>query len=124
MNTAELVPIGVIAESSGIAVSAVRYYAEIGVITAAGRVGGKRRFDPDTVGRVSFIRRAREAGFSLDEIRTILDDQSGGWRDLVGAKIAELGERRDRLDAMIAMLGEIRECGCRAVASCPRLPAC
>lgn len=124
MNTAELVPIGVIAESSGIAVSAVRYYAEIGVITAAGRVGGKRRFDPDTVGRVSFIRRAREAGFSLDEIRTILDDQSGGWRDLVGAKIAELGERRDRLDAMIAMLGEIQECGCRAVASCPRLPAC
>ena len=117
---AELLPIGEVAKSTGVTVSAVRYYDEIGVITATARVGGKRRFDSDTVGRVSFIRRAQEAGFSLEEIRTILDETQGGWHDLVEDKLAELSERRDRLDTMIAMLGEIRDCGCEVVASCPR----
>ncbi len=120
MSAVALLPIGAVADSAGVAVSAVRYYDEIGVITATARVGGKRRFDPDTVGRVSFIRRAQEAGFSLEEIRTILDDAQGGWHDLVEEKLAELSERRDRLDTMIAMLGEIRDCGCEVVASCPR----
>ncbi len=120
MSAVALLPIGEVADSTGVAVSAVRYYDEIGVITATARVGGKRRFDPDTVGRVSFIRRAQEAGFSLEEIRTILDDAQGGWHYLVEEKLAELSERRDRLDTMIAMLGEIRDCGCEVVASCPR----
>ena len=88
MSAVALLPIGEVADSAGVAVSAVRYYDEIGVITAIARVGGKRRFDPDTVGRVSFIRRAQEAGFSLEEIRTILDDAQGGWHDLVEANLA------------------------------------
>ena len=75
MSSTRLLPIGEVAETTGIAVSAVRYYADIGVISTASRVGGKRRFDADTVGRVSFIRRAQEVGFSLDEIRRILDDE-------------------------------------------------
>lgn len=120
MSAVALLAIGEVADSTGVAVSAVRYYDEIGVITAATRIGGKRRFDPDTVGRVSFIRRAQEAGFSLGEIRTILDDTQGGWHDLVEAKLVELSERRDRLDTMIAMLAEIGDCGCAVVASCPR----
>jgi MerR family redox-sensitive transcriptional activator SoxR len=120
MSTSGLMPIGKVAESTGVAVSAVRYYDEIGVITAAIRIGGKRRFDPDTVGRVSFIRRSQEAGFSLDEIRTLLDDTQGDWRELVEGKLAELSQRRDRLDVMISMLVEMRNCGCEIVASCPR----
>ncbi len=124
MNGVDLLPIGEVARSTGLAVSAVRYYDEIGVITASARVGGKRRFDPDTVGRVSFIRRAQEAGFSLDEIRMILDETQGGWHGLVEDKLTELSERRDRLDTMIDMLAEIRDCGCDAVSNCPRaIPA-
>ena len=89
------------------------------MISSAARVGGKRRFDQATIGRVSFIRRAQEAGFSLEEIGTILDDETGIWRVLVDDKLIELIERRDRLDTMISMLAEIRECGCGAVAACP-----
>lgn len=121
MSDLALLPIGEVARNTGVAVSALRYYDQIGVITASTRVGGKRRFDPDTVGRVSFIRRAQEAGFTLDEIRMVLNDEQGGWRGLVEDKMAELSERRDRLDVMIAMLGEIRDCGCEVVASCPRV---
>ena len=119
MSSTDLLPIGEVAKTTGISVSAVRYYEEIGVISSAARVGGKRRFDQATIGRVSFIRRAQEAGFSLEEIGTILDDETGIWRVLVDDKLIELIERRDRLDTMISMLAEIRECGCGAVAACP-----
>jgi MerR family redox-sensitive transcriptional activator SoxR len=122
MSSIRLLRIGEVAETTGIAVSAVRYYEDIGVISATSRIGGKRRFDADTVGRVNFIRRAQEVGFSLDEIKTILDDEAGDWRDLVDDKLMELRGRRDRLDTMISMLAEIRECGCGAVASCPLVP--
>ncbi len=121
MSSTRLLPIGEVAETTGIAVSAVRFYEEIGVISCAARVGGKRRFDPATIGRVSFIQRAQEAGFSLEEIGTILDDETGSWRVLVDDKLIELTERKDRLETMISMLAEIRECGCGAVASCPRV---
>ena len=119
MSSVELLRIGEVAGVTGMSVSAVRYYEEIGVISAATRVGGKRRFDPETIGRVRFIQRAQQAGFSLEEIRTILDDESGAWRDLVDEKLVELTERRNQLDAIIATLNEGRECGCGAVASCP-----
>ncbi len=119
MSSTDLLAIGEVAKTTGISVSAVRYYEEIGVISSAARVGGKRRFDQATIGRVSFIRRAQEAGFSLEEIGTILDDETGIWRVLVDDKLIELTERRDRLDTMISMLAEIRECGCGAVAACP-----
>ena len=49
MSSTRLLPIGEVAETTGIAVSAVRYYADIGVISSAARVGGKRRFDPATI---------------------------------------------------------------------------
>lgn len=75
----------------------------------------------DDHGRVSFIRRAQSAGFSLDDIKLILDDQHRRWPELVRDKIAELQRRRDELDTMIDQLHEIGECGCHVVADCPRL---
>ena len=66
--TPDLLSIGQVAQTTGLAVSAVRYYDDIGLIEASARVGGKRRFAPEIVGRVSFVQRAQEAGFSLDEI--------------------------------------------------------
>ena len=114
--------IGEVADSTGLATSAVRYYDEIGLIAAATRIGGKRRFTPDTVGRVIFVKRCKDAGFSLEEIGLILDDTAGGWHDLVDAKRAELIARRDRLDQVIATLDEIRACGCQVVAECVLQP--
>lgn len=111
-------PIGAIAERTGLTVSTIRYYDEIGVIDSTERVGGKRRFAESTVGRVEFIRRARRAGFSLDEIRAILDDTRGDWRAIVDTKIVDLNDRRRELDGMLALLSEVRDCGCDVVATC------
>ncbi|MGI9599124.1 MAG: MerR family transcriptional regulator [Acidimicrobiales bacterium] len=116
-----LLPIGEVAAETGVAVSTVRYYDELGLISAAGRVGGKRRFDREAIGRVSFVRRSQEVGFSLEEIGAILDDRSGGWRHLVDRKLADLIAMRARLDTMIDVLGEVSACGCQAAAGCPAL---
>jgi DNA-binding transcriptional MerR regulator len=116
------VSIGVIAEQAGVSVATVRYYDDIGLITAVGRVGGKRRFDQDAVGRVNFIRRCQATGFSLEEIGQILDDSSGHWKPLISAKVVELQRSRDELDRMIAMLEEVGRCGCSVVATCDRMP--
>ena len=118
----DLLSIGQVAATTGIAISAVRYYDKIGLIETETRVGGKRRFSPETVGRVSFIRRMQDAGFSLEEAAKILDDGVGGWRELVDAKLVELHERRDQLDATIATLEEISMCGCSVVADCEAAP--
>lgn len=115
--------IGQVADKTGVAVSAIRYYEEIGLLETPDRVGGKRRFSIEAVGRISFVQRAKEVGFTLEQIGLILDDTGGEWRDLLDGKVLELEERRSRLDTMIDLLGEMRECGCEAVATCPSLGA-
>lgn len=116
----DLMAIGTLATATGVAVSALRYYDELGLIAPAARVGGKRHFDSPTVGRVNFIRRVQQVGFSLDEIRLLLDDTSGSWADAVTLKLGDLRAQRAELDAMIAVLEEVRLCGCEVVAECPR----
>jgi MerR family redox-sensitive transcriptional activator SoxR len=116
----ELLSIGDVASRTGVTVATVRYYDEIGLVSAPERVGGKRRFRHEAIGRINFIRRAQDSSFSLEEIREILDEREGGWRRVVDGKLAELEGRRSDLDAMIAILSEIRDCGCEVVASCER----
>lgn len=112
--------IGALASATGVSVTALRYYDEVGLVIPAGRVGGKRRYETSAVGRVSFVRRAQEVGFSLDQIRDILSDTTGGWHDIVDVKLDELRHRRARLDTLIDVLTEVRHCGCEAVSRCPR----
>ena len=121
MTTEHLLSIGELADTTGVTVSALRHYDEVGVITPVGRVGGKRRFSPDAVGRVNFIRRAQAAGFSLAEINDVLAETSAVARQLLATKIDELRRQQAELETTIAMLEEIQACGCDAVASCPAL---
>ena len=119
MTAEVLVPIGELSAATGVAVSALRHYDEIGVITPAERVGGKRRFTRDTVGRVNFVRRAQRFGFTLNEIRDILDDTSGQARQLAADKIDALRAQQVELATMIELLEEMMACGCEVVARCP-----
>lgn len=121
MSTDTLLPIGELAAATGTTVSALRHYDDLGVITPAERVGGKRRFSSETVGRVNFVRGAQKFGFSLSEIRDILDDQSGRSRQIVDEKIAALRAQQVELATMIDMLEEMKLCGCAVVAECPSL---
>jgi hypothetical protein len=58
---------------SGVNIETIRYYEKIGVMPAPGRsAGGFRIYGPDHLKRLSFVRRGRQLGFSLDEIRNLL----------------------------------------------------
>ncbi len=65
--------IGALAEATDTKVETVRYYERIGLLPEPGRTSGNyRAYSADHLGRLSFIRRARDLGFTLDQIRALL----------------------------------------------------
>ena len=68
------IPIGELSRRTGCKIETVRYYERIGLLPKARREGGGRfrRYDGDDVARLRFIRRARQLGFTLDEVRGLL----------------------------------------------------
>lgn len=121
MTDSPLLPIGQLADRTGVAVSAIRHYGDVGVLQPAVRIGGARHFSDDAVGRVNFVRRAQRFGFSLAEIRGILDDTSGATHRIVEVKLASLRSQQEELAMMISLLEEMKACGCQVVAECPAL---
>ncbi len=69
--------IGNAADRSGVSAKMIRYYEEIGLITASRRANGYRDYDANDVSVLQFIRRTRDLGFSLDEVSNLL----ALWRD-------------------------------------------
>lgn len=66
--------IGTVAEQSGVSIETIRYYERRGLLPAPPRTAsGYRQYTPDAVQRLRFIKRAQELGFSLEEIRELLD---------------------------------------------------
>lgn len=116
--------IGEVAQRSGVATSAIRYYEGLGLIQPAGRASGRRLFPESAARRLRAITAAREAGFSLDEIQRLLDSQAEGtndWVDLVEGKIGEIDQRIKRLRAVKRTLRDSLSCGCSAWDDCPIL---
>jgi MerR family mercuric resistance operon transcriptional regulator len=65
--------IGALSEQSGVNIETIRYYETIGVMPTPARSGGGYRiYGPDEVKRLHFVRRGRELGFSLDDLRGLL----------------------------------------------------
>ena len=71
MDDAELT-IGQVARRAGLNVSAIRFYEAEGLLPEAIRVSGQRRYSDEVFGRLAVIDVAKRAGFSLEEIRTLL----------------------------------------------------
>jgi MerR family redox-sensitive transcriptional activator SoxR len=117
--------IGEVAERSGVATSALRFYEREGLIESTRSAGGQRRYHRDVLRRVAFIRAAQHVGLSLDEIRDSLaslpdnrtptaadwEKLSRSWRPLLDDRIHELERLRDRLDSCIG-------CGCLSLRAC------
>lgn len=120
-----LLKIGDLSARTGVPVSAIRYYADEGLLEAHRTESRQRRFARADIRRVSFILIAQQLGLSLDEIRTILQGLPDGraptkadWSQIsdgikarVEARIAALERIRTRLDGCIG-------CGCLSLESC------
>jgi MerR family redox-sensitive transcriptional activator SoxR len=125
MAMEEVLTIGEVARRSGFATSALRFYEELGVITAQRTSGGQRRYDRSVLRRLAFIRAARNIGLTLDEVRTALGAlpqartptradwtrMSRSWRGRIDEQIAALERLRDGLDSCIG-------CGCLSLQRC------
>ena len=69
-----MLSIGDLARDTGVKVPTIRYYEQMGLMAAAGRSdGNQRRYEPSDRERLAFIKHARGLGFSIDEIRELLD---------------------------------------------------
>src|ERR1700761_8449300 len=85
-----------VAKQTGLRTSAIRYYEEIGILDAAERVGGQRRYDKSVFYRLSIVQRAQQAGFTLDEVHELLTGFVPGtpaperWKELSTRKMKEL----------------------------------
>lgn len=69
----QMVTIGGLSKQTGCNIETIRYYERIGILSKPPRSeGGHRLYEREQIKRLVFIRRSRELGFSLDEIRTLL----------------------------------------------------
>jgi MerR family redox-sensitive transcriptional activator SoxR len=120
-----LLTVGEVARRTGIATSALRFYEDQGLVSSTRNAAGHRRYTPDVIRRVSFVRVAQRVGLTLGEIReaiaTLPDGRTPTRRDW-----GELASQwRPRLDAQIVMIERLRDgldgcigCGCLSLDTC------
>ena len=125
MRKDDRITIGALADRSGAATSAIRYYDELGLLRSERTTGGHRVFPRHALRRLALIRVAQRLGLSLEEIATALADLpvehaatkadwarlSKAWRGRLDARIADLESLRDDLTSCIG-------CGCLSLATC------
>jgi MerR family transcriptional regulator, redox-sensitive transcriptional activator SoxR len=114
-----------IARQVGLRTSAIRYYEQIGILEPARRVSGQRRYDETVLYRLAVVRRAQEAGFSLDEIRQLFFGFSQStpisqrWRKIAERKMVELDARIEQIHSMRKLLKKLQACcECETVERC------
>lgn len=108
--------IGEIAALAGIQASTLRYYEQIGILPRPVRKSGQRRYSRDILQILAVIQLAKEANFSLPEIRALLYDYSEHstpserWKELARQKLREVNEVIARAQEMKQLLEEGLEC--------------
>lgn len=111
--------IGVLAQQSGVAIDTIRYYEREGLLSPAyRRASGYREYDTQSVERLRFILRAKELGFSLEEIRELLALESDRVNGVEGVK-QRASRRLQELNVRIAQLTEMRDALARLIDACP-----
>jgi DNA-binding transcriptional MerR regulator len=117
-----------VAESVGLPSRTIRYYDRIGLVSADERSdAGYRLYSPEEEGKLRFIRRAKALGFSLEDIRGLMDAAERGCCDQVVPEVERLLEQKvQEIDARIAELSGFRDrlvsyaagrgsgCGCKS----------
>lgn len=123
--------IGRIATASGVGVETIRFYEREGLLPEPERsASGYRLYPDDAVARLRFIQRAKQLGFTLDEVRRLLTladvaGPSAEVRALAADKLAIIDARLRDLGRMREALADLVECcdGSGSAASCPIIQA-
>jgi MerR family redox-sensitive transcriptional activator SoxR len=121
----DVLTIGEVAERSGVATSALRFYEDKGLIQAERNNAGHRRYPRAVIRRVAFIVFAQRIGLSLEEIGDELAKlprhhvpERADWAKLSGRWSKNIRERIAELERLEAGLGECIGCGCLSLDRC------
>ena len=121
----ESLSIGQVAKRTGLRTSALRYYEEAGILPAPPRVSRRRVYDADTVRRIEVLKFAQQAGFTLEEIRTLF--HGFRWGNAIERALAGVGskQRLHELDLLAKRIKRMRraldlglKCGCIRIEDC------
>jgi len=121
--------IGALAKAEGVGVETIRYYQRRGLLNEPARPRGEvRRYGEEDLKRLRFIRSAQAAGFTLNEIKELLDldrsDDRSRARELAGARVAALEQQIEELkQARDALAGLASACEKKNGGPCPILSA-
>jgi MerR family redox-sensitive transcriptional activator SoxR len=114
-----------VARQVGLRPSAIRYYEQIGLLPPAPRLGKQRRYDTTALYRLAIIQRARQLGFTLDEIRQLffgfstVTRASVRWQKLSQRKLEELDNLMDGMKAVRRLLKKMMQnCCCETLDQC------
>ena len=118
--------VGKLAAAGGVGVETIRFYQRKGLLEEPTRESGIRRYGSEDLRRLRFIKQAQTAGFTLQEIKELLELDAGEdrprARELAEARIEALGERIAELKrARDALRRLARECGEGSSGPCPIL---
>jgi DNA-binding transcriptional MerR regulator len=115
-----------VAAASGLRPSALRYYEEAGLISPAGRRGGRRIYRSDVLSRLALVALAQEVGFTVREIAALLGGHvhdKERWREMAERKLGEIDLQMERLQAMKRLLRAAAACECSGVDACEVIEA-
>jgi MerR family transcriptional regulator, mercuric resistance operon regulatory protein len=129
--TQDGIPIGELSRRTGCNIETIRYYERIGVLPPPRRNGRYRSFSASDVARLVFVRRARELGFTLDEVRALLKlaaaDDRGTCTEVREISVAHLFDVRARIADLRAMervlAAAVRQCDAGQQPGCPLIDA-
>ncbi|KXV02989.1 MerR family transcriptional regulator [Gluconobacter potus] len=121
-----MLTIGKLSRLTGVKVPTIRYYEQIGLLSCPERSEGGQRIYEMAVGqRLSFIRHARELGFSLDDIRELLtlsdepDQSCAAVDEIAKRQLVEIEKHITRLTALkTEMRRMLDQCACQTVSTC------
>jgi MerR family redox-sensitive transcriptional activator SoxR len=125
MDKNDLLPIGELARRTGLAVSAIRFYEDRGLVQAFRTMGNQRRFLRSDIRRLSFILIAQKLGLNLTEIEEQLSRLPQGrtptladWQAISRSMRAQIDARIQLLTRTRAKLDECIGCGCLSLQRC------
>jgi len=109
--------IGEVARKSGFRSSTIRYYEKIGLLPKAARASGQRRYDDQVLQRLAIVRFAKHVGFSVAEIKQLLEGgqrrpPSERWRKMAMRKITQVDEIIAQANTVRKMLRETLDHKC------------
>jgi MerR family redox-sensitive transcriptional activator SoxR len=118
--------IGDLARQAGVRTSALRYYESVGLLAPPTRVNGRRVYDTSAMDVLKLIRLAKSAGFSMAEIRRLLNGfdratpASARWQAMATRKLEDVNALIERAEHMRGLLQKLLTCQCVQLAECVR----